>query len=245
MRSTALLFAAIFIICSAGFAAVETVTMPEGVINSGWNLMCLPAIPVFVGGNAPGYPPDVLDELVGGGTGLDGRLTRWDACGQGTLAWDSQDAQTQAEFGNLLLGDGYWLYVDPGVTGSISYSGVTENDGIDMFISLPRAGWTLIGFPYSTPRALQDPPYYSGDPYLWENVKVTDGLTTKSMQDASLLGAGWISSVAIWWDSARQGSLDLGVPDDACSSDTMIAWHGYWVRTLKDNLGLILEAPNP
>ena len=245
MKKTALLLAAIVIICSAGITSADTITAPSAAITPGWNMMSIPAVPSSVGGNSPGFPPDVLDELVGDGTGLDGRLTRWEASTQSSIGWDSTAPETMAFFGSLLLGDGYWLYVDPVATLPITYSGITSNDSVDMFISLPKAGWNLIGYPYTTPTPITDYPCFSGTPYAWESVKITDGLTTKSLYDASQYGAGWISSIALWWDSAHRSSRDLGVTDDYSYSESMIAWHGYWVRTYKDNLGLILEAPNP
>lgn len=207
--------------------------------------MSLPEIPVFLGGNSPGFPPDVLDEIAWIGPGLDGRLTRWDASSQSIAGWDSSSPQAMAYFGSLLLGDGYWLYVDPAATLPIAYSGIAENDSIDMFISLPKTGWTLIGYPYSTPTPISDYPCFSGTPYQWENVKVTDGLTTKSLYDASQYGAGWVSSTAIWWDSPHKSSRDLGVAEDMAFSESMIAWHGYWVKSFRDNLGLILDARTP
>lgn len=234
----------ILVFCSSAFAAVETVTAPAEAVTSGWNVIALPAFPVFLGGNPPGYPPDVLNGLVGGGTGLDGKLTRWDAERQVTLAWDSTSPQAKADFGNLLLGDGYPLWISP-TASPVTFDGVTGNDSVDTFIPLPKAGWTLIGYPYSVPTSTSGPPYYSGDPYLWENVKVTDGLTTKSLRDASQRGARWIRSTAIWWESPRQSLRTVGASQDFANCRSMIAWHGYWVMSFKDNLGLIFEAPVP
>lgn len=244
MSRKTFLIAVILISCSSAFAAVQTVTAPDAAISPGWNYIALPAFPIFSGGNPPGYPPDVLDELVGSGTGLDNKLTRWDTNRQSMIAWDSTNDQAKADFGNLLPGDGYGVRVGPGAP-SIYFSGVTGNDSIDMFINLPKAGWTVIGFPYSSPVPISDYPYYSGDPYLWENVKVTDGLTTKSLLDASQYNAHWVCSLAVWWDSVGKGFLRVGTSDDNGDSESMIAWHAYWVKSYKDDLGLIFTAPNP
>lgn len=181
---------------------------------------------------------------LGAGTGLDGKVIRWDALSQQTLAWDSTSAQAKADFGNLLPGDGYRVWVHPSAL-PVTFSGVAQDDSADVYISLPKAGWTLIGYPYSLPTPISDPPYYSGNPYLWENVKVTDGLTIKSVRDASQYGARWIRSTAVWWDSPRQSLRDVGTSRDFAKCKSMIAWHGYWIRSYRDNIGLIFNAPTP
>jgi len=231
------------IICSAGFAAVETVTAPPEAVCAGWNLFAIPAVPVALNGNPPGYPPDVLDEFVADGTGLDGRLFRWDSHSQTLLAWDSQDSEAVANFGNLLINGGYWFALDPADTAQVSFTGITDNDAIDMWIPLPKAGWAMVGYPYSRPSPELQPPYYSGTPYLWSDVKVTDGIMTKGLYDASQYGEGWVYSVAFWWDSGTQSLMDMGVPDDLPSCESLTAWRGYWVRTFKDNLALMMECP--
>lgn len=240
-------FLAVQLLCTVGFADVETVTSPSGVFDTGWNLFALPAIPVWDGdpAHAPGYPPVVLNEWdPGDGSGLDARrLMRWEPPIQSLLQFDMYN---QSEFGSLLLGHGYWVRLGPTDAKEISFQGVTDNDDTDIWISLPRTGWTLIGHPFSYPAPDADPgpPYYTGTAYPWADVKVTDGTSTKSMYGASQYGARWLRSVAFWFDSSTGSLIDLGLPSDYANEESLIAWHGYWVRSLKDDLALIVEA-NP
>ena len=215
--------------------AVTTVTSPPGAFSARWNLFALPAIP------ADPTPGSVLDEF-GGDEGLEVRsMCRWDALTQDLLLFS---VQTREDFGNLLPGNGYWIRLSPEDPATISFTGVMDQDSTDMWINLPRAGWTLIGHPYSypAPDPNVDERYYVGDAYLWGSVSVTDGTVTKTLHEASQYGAHWINSNAYWFDSARQGVCDVGLPDDYSMSDSLIAWHGYWVKSYKDNLVLIMEA---
>ena len=221
--------------CSVCFAAT-TVTSPPGAFSAGWNLFALPAIPTEP---APG---SVLDEL-GGEEGLEVRgMHRWDALTQNLLPFSTQ---TREDFGNLLPGSGYWVRLGPEDPTTISFTGVTDPDSTDMWINLPRAGWTLIGHPYSYPAPDPDAERdYVGDAYLWHSVNVTDGTVTKTLYEASQYSAYWVNSNVYWFDSSRQGIGDIGLPDDCSTSDSLIAWHGYWVKSYKDNLALIMEARN-
>jgi len=196
--------------------------------------------------HAPGSPPSVLDEFdPGDASGLDARrLMKWDFAKQSLLDLDRYDP---SEFGSLLLGSGYWIKLNTGDPIRVSFSGVSDSDSTDMWISLPRVGWTLIGYPYSypAPDATPGPPYYTGTAYPWSSVKVTDGMTTKSLSEASQYSAGWIRSVAFWYDTGSGGFVSLGLPDDRPVEGSLIAWHGYWVKSLKDDLALIFEANPP
>jgi hypothetical protein len=229
---------AVLLGCSAVSSAPTTVTSPANLFATGWNLFALPAIPTTPG------PGAVFDEI-GGDEGVDYRsLYRWDAPLQGLVRFDMWAPD---DFGNLLLGDGYWIRFDPGDPNQVSFTGITDNDSTDMWISLPKAGWTIIGHPYSYPQPETAPgePYYVGTPYLWDNVSVTDGTVTKSMYDACQYGANWLDSTAFWFDSSNQSLINLGLSDDFPQCDSLIAWHGYWVRTFRDNLALILDAAPP
>lgn len=229
---------AVLTVCSVCFAEVTTITSPPGVFSRGWNLFALPAFPTQP---APG---SLFDEL-GGNEGLGVRgVSRWDAPTQQLLLLS---ASAPGDFGNILPGDGYWVRLKTGDPTTISFTGIADQDGTDMWISLPCAGWTLIGYPYSYPAPDSEPgePFFVGDAYPWESVSVTDGTVTKTLYEASQRGARWISSNAYWFDSMTQGALDIGLPEDFPMSDSMVAWHGYWVKSYKDNLALIMEARKP
>ncbi|HUV04008.1 MAG TPA: hypothetical protein VMX94_02755 [Armatimonadota bacterium] len=225
------------IACSVCFAA-PTVTSPPGAFSSGWNLFALPAFPTEPA------PAGVFDEL-GSDPGLrTGAMVRWDACAQELIFFTRPFAD---DFGDLLPGSGYWIKLKRGDPTTVSFAGITDQDSTDMWISLPRAGWTLIGHPYSYPSPDQEPgePFYVGEAYPWQSVSVTDGIETKTLLDASQYRAHWMSSNAYSFDSLSQGMVTIGLPDDCPMCDSLVAWHGYWVRTYKDNLALIMEAKEP
>ncbi|MBP6963173.1 MAG: hypothetical protein KBC96_02085 [Armatimonadetes bacterium] len=193
-------------------AALTTITSPPGTVVSGWSLIALPGIPV---------DPDPL--VVMNGIDIDGKLTRWDAATQSLYQYD---LWTPEVFGNMLLTDGYWVQSDS--PGTISYAGLDDNNSMDVWISLPKAGWSLIGNPFNRD-------------FTWADAKVVDGNVTVSLQDAAYTN-NWLSSVGMWWDAGTQSLYDIGLPDDWPYTETMQAWHGYWIQSNVDKIALILES---
>ncbi len=193
-------------------AALTTITSPAGTVNAGWNLLALPGIPV-----------DPTPTSVFGSIPIDGSLYRWDAATQSILLYDTWSPEA---FGNMLLTDGYWLVTD--AAGTISYPGLDDNDAMDVWVSLPKAGWAIIGNPFSTE-------------FTWENAKVVDGNVTISLQQAAKT-EGWLNSFGFWWDGSTQSLCDFGIPEDFASTGVLQAWHGYWVQSYVDKIALILES---
>lgn len=193
-------------------AALTTITSPPGTVNAGWNLMTIPGIPIDPA-PASVLPPIPLDQM----------LYRWDAATQSLVYYDSWLLE---QYGNMLLTDGFWLVTDAPQT--ISYAGLDDNNSMDVWISLPKAGWAIIGDPFDRE-------------YTWENAKVVDGNVTISLQQAAKV-EGWLNSSGYWWDSSTQSLCDFGIPDDFPSFETLQAWHGYWVQSYVDKIALILES---
>ncbi len=193
-------------------AALETITSPEGTVSAGWNLLALPGIPV---------DPDPVNVL--SAFEIDSVLSRWDAATRALVIYDMWAPEV---FGNMLLGDGYWL--ETPVAGQISYQGLTDNDDMDVWISLPKAGWSLIGNPFSTP-------------FPWEQAKVVDGNTTVSLYDATRTN-GWMNSMGWWWDNETRSLREFGIADDWTENVNLLPWHGYWVESYVDKIALILES---
>lgn len=208
-RLVLLVFSAVLLI-SAAAIAVEA-PFPY-TLSAGKNLVAMPAVPLNPD------PAAVFD-----GIPIEGVLIRWDAATQSSHAYDEWDPDY---FGNVLIGEGYWITTESGA--SSSYQGLTDTDSMDIWISLPKAGWNLIGNPFS----------YE---YTWGDAKVTDGNETISLAEAR--DRGWLNSVAIWWDAPAGSSRDVGCPDDWCYTDVLYPWHGYWVTSNIDKIALILEAP--
>jgi len=193
-------------------AGVVTITSPPGTVVSGWSLLALPGIPLYPD------PPTVMGSIP-----IDAKLYRWDAATQSLVAYDEWMPEG---FGNMLLTDGYWLQASSAQT--ISYTGLDDNDSMDVWISLPKAGWTLFGNPFT----------YS---FPWTDAKVLDGNVTVSMADA-VHTHGWLQPLGYWWDSSTQSLLTYGLPDDWPDTDTLLAWHGFWIQTNVDKIALIFES---
>lgn len=191
-------------------AAVVTHTYS---VPAGWSLIALPGIPLYP------EPPTVLN-----GFDLETcTLSRWEAATQSLITYDVWNPEP---FRGMLLTDGYWFNAT--APGTISYQGLNDNDSMDVWISLPKSGWTLMGNPFSRS-------------YEWSNAKVTDGNITVSVTDAAYT-YGWMSSVGYWWDNNTQSLIDMGVPDDFPSTTTMLPWHGVWLNSYVDKIALILES---
>lgn len=193
-------------------AALTTVTSPPGAIEAGWNLLTVPAIAI-----------NPTPESVFSGFDIDSRLTRWDAVLQGTFTYDAWSPEM---FGNVLLGDGYWFESD--ASGSVSFSALDDNNSMDVWVSLPKAGWALIGNPFNRD-------------FNWPDAKVVDGNVTISLQEAAKT-EGWLNSLGYWWDNSAQGLCDIGISDDFPWTETMLSWHGYWIETFVDKIALIFES---
>ncbi|MBP6963459.1 MAG: carboxypeptidase regulatory-like domain-containing protein [Armatimonadetes bacterium] len=190
--------------------ALSAVSSPGGTVTAGWNLIAVPAI-----------PSDPSPDVVLSGIPIDGALYRWEASVGGLYTYDTW---TPDIFGGILLGDGYWMQSPSAKT--ISYQGRYQTD--DQWITLPTAGWTLIGHPFTQSRE-------------WENVKVANGIYVLGMSDASHL-EGWMNSLGYWWDSGSQGLYDFGLPEDWVAQTALAPWHGYWVQSNVDDLALIVPA---
>jgi len=215
MKLSLKLVVLLLVLTFAGVASAS-VTTHTYIAPPDWSLMCLKGIPL---------DPDPISVFGSEGV-IDGRLYKWNAVGQGTDVYNAFDPEA---FGNMLLTDGYWLNNTSGSDETVSFSGLNDNDTMDVWISLPEKGWTLIGHPFN----------YS---FLWENAKVTDGNTTKTLRDASQWGVNWISSVGYGWDEIGQGTFDIGIEGDYSMEDSLRPWHGYWIESKVDKTALILES---
>ncbi|MDH7482290.1 MAG: hypothetical protein QHH26_10015 [Armatimonadota bacterium] len=203
-------------------AEVTNVTSPP--LARKWNLISLPAIP-------KNPNPEVVFAGFPVGSGI---LWRYSAPDSNFYYYDPWDPEP---FGGALITEGYWLWCENGGM-TISYEAVTENYNTDMWISLPGkptdtigGGWTLIGTPYNFN-------------YPWENVKVTDGTQTLTVEQACNLADPWLAKIHWWFDATAQSLMTLSYPDQWPDSTELLPWHGYWIQSLKDNLALILEVPS-
>lgn len=209
----------LLLVCAAlvglAVSASAIVTSIGGPLYNGWNLLAVPGVPINPA------PTSVFPT----GLRVDGYLYRWDAATQSQIMYDEWSPDV---FGNMLLGEGYWLSVDTTVATSYSCSGLNDTDIMDIWISLPKSGFTMIGNPFS----------YN---FPWANAKVTDGNVTVSMEVAAKTN-NWLQSIAWGWDSPTQSQFDMGIPADWPTEDFLRAGNGYWVVSYQDKLALILES---
>ena len=205
--------------------------------NSQLNYICAPLVP---------FNPNPM--VVFAGADPEYNLYRWDAPTQNPFYFEQG-----GEFGNILLGDGYYLS-NGGSAASISYDGVPDgvpdSGGImtDMWISLPGkqtdafvdppdgGGKHLIGQPFD-----HDTPT-NGPGATGDNIWFTDGTTLKTWEEA--YNADWVQSAMEYWDAPTQNPMTMTYQGWG-NDDTLRAKTAYWLFTKKDNIALIIPAYNP
>ncbi len=212
MKLSVLLLVLLAVLCLCSLASAGIVHVDEH-LWAGANQICMQGVPIN---------PDPLVVFAGIPVDSDVPLYRWDAATQTQYLYD---VWAPWNFGNILMGDGYTIYCT--APADYGYDTLSDVDTMDVWISLPKAGWSLIGNPYSVP-------------YNWENAKVTDGNTTVSMQVASKVN-NWMQSTGFWWNAAEQSQYDIGITEDWPSTINMPTKHGIWINSWVDKIALILE----
>jgi len=167
--------------------------------------------------------------------GFTGNITRFDSPEQRTISSD------QADFGGILLGDGYKITNPSQSTLSFSYEGVP--DGVpdysgnmtDMWISLPgncidnldAGGMHWVGQPYNHKTLISD-------------MYMTDGSQALSIQES--ITAGWIGSLWRGFDNQTQKTFTVGLSTYGADENYFRAGSMYEIETHRDNLALIIGA---
>lgn len=229
MRTLVLVLGLLIVACGASMG--DSVTVDT---YAGWNLVAAPLVPI---NPAPESVYSQFDLM------FTTALLRFDGPTQSQIPYDPW-ATPPTVFGNVLLGDGYWVG-DPDAH-KIIYDGVPDGvpDGsgnkTDMWISLPgeqadgqdNGGWHLIGQPFNHDTAI-DFGNLNG-----ENIKFTDGTTMKTWDEA--VQANWVADSALFFDGVSQSQKSTGYFFN--EDDHFRAGHGYWVQTKKDNLAMIIPA---
>lgn len=218
-------------VCSAATAMYD--------VYQGFNLIAAPIVP---------FNSDPTVVFAGSHDGVDGTLSRWDPT-NGGVYYDSLDP---GGFGNILLGEGYWLQQTG--TGHITIDGVLDGvpDGsgkkTDMWISLPGnqadagvnppsgGGWHLIGNPFDDVI-----PVDSGSG-VGDRIKFTDGTVLLNWSEAANPPYAWVSATLSGWTPAG-GGVDVQF-DGLGSDDSLRPGMGYWLQTTKDNIAMIILAPD-
>lgn len=175
-------------------------------LGTGWNMIALPTVPL-------NPAPDAVLQDLANVQDVDGNIVRWDPINRSNVQFYSFDPES---FGNLLIGDGYWVLKTTSGSLTASYQGVDVSG--DHWISLPRKGWTLIGYPNNTPASK-----------IYDDVLVTNGIETKSMEDA--IGAGWVNDFAFTWDNGNRSLLSVSLSSDVGDLVELEKGKGYWFQT--------------
>jgi len=204
---------------ASGFAVAETATFD---VFAGWNQVAAPLVPF-----------DPAPAAVFNGVSIDGAITRLEATVGSNITFDATDP---GMFGNILLGDGYQLYVT--ADKQVTYEGVADglpSGGVptDMWISLPGVqegtpgGWHLIGQPYA-----HDTPVGTDG----ANIQFTDGTVTLTWKAAA--AAGWVDPYMFFMEGGS--NLSCSYQDDA-DVQYLMANHGYFIFTKKGNIAMIID----
>lgn len=203
-----------------GIGAVNAETVST-TLYPGLNLIGPPVVP---------FDPDPMSVFKNNtGANLDlSNLVRYDSVLKGYIGYDELFPE---DYGNVLLGEGAWL--TQGTTVTWQYDGApnglkdSNNVKTDMWISLPKAGLSLIGTPFNNSVLLAD-------------VQVTNGTQTISWDQA--VNLQWVDSTIVGYNAVLRGYYDVGTDDILFDIVTLDPFHGYWVKSFQDNLALIIPA---
>lgn len=187
------------------FTLSKVITATSPPLSVGWNLISLP------------LPPEDPDPAtVFAGINIEGQLYRWVPEERRYAAYLSANP---SDFGEAQAGVGYWLYLDTSQT--ISY--VATGSSVDT-ISLPAAGWSMIGHPRTT-----------ATPMGAFSVRDEIGGTTLSLVAA--WETGWIA-LPMYAYQPTGGYLTVGF-EPWRNLSTMEPWQGRWIATNQDTLSLL------
>lgn len=226
----------------AGSCAADTVTMN---IYTGWNLIATP-LALY-----DGTPSVVFANVFAQYPNPSGCLSTL-VFGNGS----SYDAMNPAAFGNILLGQGYWIRPKTSAT-TATITGfpdglMTGGDPAtqtDMWISLPgnstgtAGAWHMIGYPFDHDLKIAnklsgvlntDPA--DGSPV----VQFTNGTDVKSWPEA--VAANWVDGYAYGADTNLYGGGFTASYLGLAREDIFRARHGYTLRTKVANLAMIIHA---
>ncbi|MEN6356766.1 MAG: hypothetical protein ABFD83_06745 [Armatimonadota bacterium] len=223
MRTLGLVLAGVLIFGGAAFATDVTFDMYSG----GYETVSCPVVAI---NPEPSAVFNGLDFENGSPS-----LSRFDAVTKGMVTYDYW-SQPDAAFGGILLGDGYQVWNDGAGSGTNTISDYIA-DGVpsaglktDMWISLPKAGWSLIGVPYNTPVVIEQE---TGEPIYF-----TDG--KQMLRWDAAVGAGWLGDNIQRFNGAGWTLSGFQYVDE----DQLTPGKGYYIYTNIDNLAMVIKAQN-
>lgn len=195
-------------------AAREPRSYTETTLAAGWNLIAL---------DGPPANPDPT--AVFAAIPLDGRLARYEAdVGEYRLFSDA----VPGDFGPLVPGEGYWLYLDD--TCVVGYEIAGERPDLPFLVTLPSAGWHLIG----------------GRGYWVETVNFVWVRNLSTNEELRMFFAWvdyrWLQLPFYYYDAEIKGYRRCVYGGGLWNPDTdwyIRPWKGYWVCTFEPDLALV------
>lgn len=245
MRTFGLVFALLLVVagaCSAGTVTAQIDLYP------GMNIMALPNVPLEIGHDDAEFgmfvynPYYLFGYVTGEGPNPEG-VQKIDTVNNATMVF--------ANDWNMLLGEGYLFQSDGRYT--LTYEAI--EDGVpdaygtmtDMWISLPGSKADSYTEPNANPRLAGGGVHLIGHPFahatsvayeeLGDNLFFTDGTQLLNWQEA--IDAGWVDSTFQGLDAANNAA-QIVTPDTA--GGDLMPGRGYYFRTFKDDLALIVPA---
>ncbi len=117
---------------------------------------------------------------------------------------------------------GFWLLASSASDLAVQVVGNDQPD-VDMWVSLPAEGFSLIGHTFDHPTRADD-------------CLVSDGTCVVSVEEAA--DNGWVDGILYYWDNFSSALCTIDVGFD--SANDLEPWHGYWIRASRPNLAFII-----
>jgi mannan endo-1,4-beta-mannosidase len=187
----------------------------HSLTGPGWQFISLPFVPI------DSNPQKVFTDWVGLPIPISDTLFRFDHT---LLAYVSYWDVDPVSFGTATTIDGYWLYLDSGVTKNLAYYGLYPNDSQEFYF--PTAGWYLIGGP--TVKTCLDQIIVrdnQGNEYNWQDA------VNQSLIQQPLYG----------WNPTSLYYFDVGLSEipGLYSTDSLEPWNAYWVLVPRSDVTMI------
>jgi hypothetical protein len=177
-----------------------TVTVIGGAFQwnlvAGWNMICVPMVPIYTGGDGSFRAFDILNETFLESGDVNTQVARKSGQVGGITQYDTFDYGMPEGIGADFATDytaGYWLYATIPDVVVVDALNLTSDPGIDDTVTIQAGEWTMLGFTHNS---------------TWTNapdsVYLTDGTADA---DLALVGAGGTAGnylTVSWFNQGNQ-----------------------------------------
>ena len=244
-------------IVTVGSTDTSTITSPDGILAGPagdspgcWNLVSLPTVPYWDGNLRPSAtyvfgPAAAVCE----NNQLHNSLWRWvstylqycwPASVSSYMTYYEYDP-VESMFGPSYTGMGYWIrtvHNEDAEAYRVTYTGVNGSlQSTDRCVRLCpdpanemyqyHAGSAIVGYPFAQGQSLA-------------NIRVSDGYRVLSMDEA--ISSHWVEPVMHYWDTDSASYKSVGL-SGGVDDTSLHPWYGYWIRSRKADLALIIPTP--